>query len=180
MTEQQAIALIDNEHTRSLPHPTRWADLGCGSGLFTHALASLLQPGSTIYAIDRQSLIKPQTTKGQVTIQPLKLDFIKSDLAGDAGLHHLDGILMANSLHYVKDKPNLLNRLSTSLNPTHCLLIVEYDTDQPVSTWVPYPLSFNALTTLVQAAGYQTITLLAERPSLYGRSNLYAALITQP
>jgi trans-aconitate methyltransferase len=179
MTQQQAIALIDNAHTRGAHTSTRWADLGCGSGLFTHALASLLQPGSTIYAIDRQSTLRPHSTKEKVAIHPLELDFVKSDLAGDAGLRHLDGILMANSFHYVRDKVNLLNRLSTSLNPTHSLLLVEYDTDQPVSTWVPYPLSFAALQTLFHAAGYPTITKLGERPSLYGRSNLYAALITR-
>jgi trans-aconitate methyltransferase len=180
MTEQQAIALIDNQHIRGDPGPpTRWADLGCGSGLFTHALASLLQSGSSIYAIDRQPAIRHQATKEKVAIHPLELDFVKSDLSKDAGLHHLDGILMANSFHYVQDKPNLLNRLIPSLNPTHSFLIVEYDTDQPVSTWVPYPLSFAALQQLFRAAGYPTIKKLGERPSLYDRSNLYATLITR-
>ena len=32
--------------------PTIWADLGCGDGTFTLALASLLAPGSTIHAMD--------------------------------------------------------------------------------------------------------------------------------
>ena len=30
-----------------------WADLGCGSGTFTMALASLLALDSTIYAVDK-------------------------------------------------------------------------------------------------------------------------------
>ena len=31
-----------------------WADLGCGSGTFTYALANCLKEGSTIYAVDKQ------------------------------------------------------------------------------------------------------------------------------
>ena len=33
--------------------PTMWADLGCGAGTFTLALAELLAPRSTIHAMDR-------------------------------------------------------------------------------------------------------------------------------
>jgi ribosomal protein L11 methylase PrmA len=32
--------------------PQSWCDLGSGSGTFTMALAQLLAPGSTIYAVD--------------------------------------------------------------------------------------------------------------------------------
>ena len=80
MTPAQALALIDNPLLRALPHPTRWADLGCGSGLFTLTLASLLQPGSTVYAVDRHPAIEQQSTPNQVSIQPQKNDFVKKDL----------------------------------------------------------------------------------------------------
>jgi len=33
--------------------PTTWADLGCGDGIFTRALAESLAAGSTIHAMDR-------------------------------------------------------------------------------------------------------------------------------
>ncbi|MBE7179566.1 MAG: class I SAM-dependent methyltransferase, partial [Mucilaginibacter polytrichastri] len=32
--------------------PQVWADLGCGDGLFSRALAGFLAQGSTIYAVD--------------------------------------------------------------------------------------------------------------------------------
>ena len=32
--------------------PTVWADLGCGEGTFTLALAEVVAPGSVIHAID--------------------------------------------------------------------------------------------------------------------------------
>jgi ubiquinone/menaquinone biosynthesis C-methylase UbiE len=173
MTPAQALTLIDTPSLHFL-QPTRWADLGCGSGLFTLALAHVLQPGSTIYAVDQKISIKQQLTPNQITIQPIKADFEKQDL----GLRDLDGILMANSIHYIKDKQALLQHLKPLLRPKHFFLIVEYDTDKPVPTWVPYPLSFSALQSLFLAAAYSAITRQADQPSIYNKNNIYSALIT--
>jgi trans-aconitate methyltransferase len=189
MTQRDAITLIDHPllHAKS---PVRWADLGCGSGTFTLALAALLPAGSIIDAIDLRPGIARQTTTGGVTIIPRSADFVADDLA----LSGLDGILMANSLHYVRDKPALLQRLrayyrgdtpasaSTPLNArtatAGALLLVEYDTDRPTPHWVPYPLSFASAARLLPAAGWTNIKKLASRPSAFGRSNLYAVLCT--
>ena len=173
MTSEQALVLIDNPPLRRLTQPTRWADLGCGSGLFTLTLAGLLQPGSTVYAVDRHPTIAQQITANQISIQPQKNDFVKKDL----GLRDLDGVLMANSFHYVKDKPALLKTLQPLLRPTHFFLIVEYDRTQPVPVWVPHPLGFEALESLFHAAGYQSITRLGQMPSAFGGTNLYGAII---
>jgi len=173
MTPAQALTLI-NTPSLHLLQPTCWADLGSGSGLFTLALAGILQPGSSIYAVDKKTSLKQQLTPNQITIQPIKADFEKQDLV----LHDLDGIVMANSFHYIKDKRALLQRLKPLLRPKHFFLIVEYDTDKPVPTWVPYPLSFPALQSLFHATGYSKITRLADQPSIYNRNNIYSALIT--
>jgi len=168
MTLREAIALIDAAKP-FLPQasPQHWADLGCGAGLFTEALAKILPAQSTVYGVDTNPGLRQSTH-----IIPIKADFVKDDLP----LSDLDGILMANSLHYVKDKPALLEKLSACMRPGSPMIIVEYDTDQAVSTWVPYPLSYTSLTKLFTAAGYQQVKKLGQRPSAYGRANIYAAI----
>ena len=185
MTLADAITLIDHPPLRNYlakstgdatayPSPTRWADLGCGSGLFTLALAQFLAPGSTIDAIDLRPGIRQQTTPGGVTIRPRTADFTRDDLApgGRNGIAGLDGILMANSLHYVRDKTAFLARIKE----VPALLLVEYDTDRPVARWVPYPVSFATASALFAAAGRQNVQKLGTRPSAFGRAELYGAL----
>lgn len=171
MELSEAIELIQNDHL--LPAgSTVWADLGCGSGLFTFALAHLLKAGSTIHAVDRDPVVlQPLPNLNGVTIQTLQLDFVSNVLP----LSQLDGILMANSLHFVSDKKTLLNKLSACLKPGGSFLIVEYDTDRPVPPWVPYPVSFRALEALFKKAGFSSIQKLGERASAYGRANMYGA-----
>ncbi|WP_143306757.1 class I SAM-dependent methyltransferase [Chitinophaga vietnamensis] len=171
MNLQDAIALIQQDIP---PQATLWTDLGCGSGLFTRALATMLAKGSTIYAIDTQPSLHAETTSGGVAIQPMTLDFVKDPLP----LPALNGVLMANALHYVKDKPAFLRKLQAGLQPGAVFLIVEYDTDTPVPTWVPYPLSFTSLKKLFATAGYQQVKPLGRRPSVYGRAEIYAAWIS--
>ncbi|HTI10621.1 MAG TPA: class I SAM-dependent methyltransferase [Puia sp.] len=173
MNLDQAFSLIKNDWLPRNKASTRWVDLGCGAGLFTHALSLLLQPGSSIYGIDTQPSLRRQTTANGVGLIPLQLNFVTDDW----GLQDLDGVLMANSLHYVKDKTTFLSNITSYLNPRASFLVVEYDTDTPVSTWVPYPLSFSSLTALFTHAGYPSINKLGQRPSAYGRANMYAALI---
>ena len=86
--------------------PTTWADLGCGDGTFTLALAVRLAAGSTIHAMDRDgaALRKiPSAYKG-VRIKTHRGDFTNQTWP----FADLDGILMANSLHYVDDHAALI------------------------------------------------------------------------
>jgi trans-aconitate methyltransferase len=157
------------------PVRARWADLGCGSGLFTYALANLLPNGSHIFAIDKIPVVRsplPQPPRTEIEFR--QADFVTQALP----LSDLDGILMANSLHYVPDKPALLQKLLPCLRPAGCFVIVEYDTDV-ANPWVPYPIRYTALPDLFANVGFASATQLAERPSRYGRANLYAAYISQ-
>jgi len=114
MTNREAIALLDNPLLRGLTGrvassssairgPVHWADLGCGAGTFTLALANFLPSGSIIVAIDLNPGIAKQTTNNNVTILPRAADFTQLNFPQK----DLDGIHMANALHYVKDQPAL-------------------------------------------------------------------------
>ncbi len=155
------------------PTPARWTDLGCGSGLFTQALVGLLPLGSTVYAVDtdRAALERVPAVSGR-SIEKITLDFSRDAWP----FSDLDGILMANSLHYVQDKRAFLEKATGHFRASGRFLIVEYDT-AAANPWVPYPTPFAELTRLFAAAGYASIRRLAERPSRFRNGNLYAASI---
>lgn len=155
----------------------RWADLGCGRGTFTLALAGLLGAGSTIAAVDedRRALSALPDDYEDVYIRPQHASLRTVEF--DAPLH---GILMANSLHYDADPATLLGRLSRSLRPGGRALLVEYDTDTPLPPWVPYPVSLRRARSLLEDTGFETIRHLASRPSVYGRSPLYSLVASVP
>jgi ubiquinone/menaquinone biosynthesis C-methylase UbiE len=156
--------------------PQVWTDLGAGKGLFTEALAKLLPEGSTIYALDKDvsALNEIKLSSEKVTLKTLKRDFIKDALESLP----LDGILMANSLHYVENGLIFLKALRKNLKPSGRLLLVEYDTTTS-NPWVPHPISFKRLQTLAVEAGFKSANKLSEEPSLYNQANIYAALLLQ-
>ena len=63
------------------------------------------------------------------------------------------------------------------LRPAAPWLMVEYDTRRP-NPWVPFPIDAQGLQALFEKIGYRQFRKLGERPSLYGRAPLFAALIT--
>lgn len=173
MQLHDAVDLLANSDVQSLG-PTAWADLGCGSGTFTLALAELLAPGSTIHAIDRDAsalrAIPPMHNDVRLTTH--RGDFTSAAWPFD----RVDGILMANSLHYIADQAGFIRACESRMN-TRRFLIVEYDTES-ANRWVPYPVSRAKLAGLFGAPGYSSVTILGSRQSVYRRAALYAALAT--
>lgn len=170
MELRQAITLIDSPLVRGGHAPVRWADLGAGSGLFSRALATLLAPGSLVYLIDREPVSPPPAMPPGIRAVTRTLDFVR----GPWGTGKLDGVLMANSLHYVADQAAFLRHLKSCLSPGGRLLIVEYDHAVSVPRWVPYPFPFAAAVSLLPEAGFTGVTRLGEMPSRYNRGMLYA------
>lgn len=151
--------------------PQSWCDLGCGSGTFTMALANLLAPGSTIHAVDldRRALDGIPERNNGVVIRKIVGDIGSPSLQ----LPPVDGILMANSLHFIQEQQELLRRL---LSMTDRILIVEYERSRP-NRWGPYPVGFERLRQLFAGAGVERVKKLATRPSLFG-GVMYSALAT--
>lgn len=171
MTNQEATSLI----TQGIPEgskPQKWADLGCGGGTFTEVLATILPYGSQIVAVDQSMQHLEKTMGNGVSVNFIQADFERTDLE----LTDLDGILLANSLHYVKDKITLIRKLEKYLVTDKRFLIVEYDT-LSANKWVPYPIDFVRLEELFTDLNYHSVVKLSERRSMYGRGNLYAAAI---
>ncbi len=127
---------------------------------------------SHILAVDKSKQHLKSVMGNHVAIGFRVADFETADLHC-ANLH---GILMANSLHYVKEKKALIRRLAHYLSPGGIFLIVEYDTLK-ANPWVPYPIDLLGLKALFTEMGYTTIQKLAEQRSLFGQGNLYAAKI---
>jgi ubiquinone/menaquinone biosynthesis C-methylase UbiE len=148
--------------------PQIWCDLGCGTGTFTLALATLLPSGSVIYALDKdeKSLARiPDQFQG-VTILKQVVNLVESDFS----LPAVDGVLMANVLHYVEHQGAFVERLRAL---SERLLIVEYENRGP-NEWIPYPLSFSALRDLLLPRGFTEIAKVGTRASKFG-GDLYSA-----
>jgi ubiquinone/menaquinone biosynthesis C-methylase UbiE len=154
-----------------------WAELGAGSGAFTLALRELIGPQAVIYAVDKNRARLSELERayrahfgGSENLHIVNADFIR-----ELSLPPLDGVLMANSLHFFKDKGKVLRRVRTYLKPGGVLLLVEYNTDHG-NPWVPYPLSFETFRDLAPRAGFGQPRLLAKRPSSF-MGEFYAAMV---
>jgi ubiquinone/menaquinone biosynthesis C-methylase UbiE len=153
-----------------------WADFGAGSGAFTLALSELVGLKAEIYAIDKdrsgfESLEQSHRTLFGTSqnIHPMRADF-----TGTLSLPPLDGIVMANSLHFFKDKEKVLRHVRSFLKLNGILLLVEYNVDSG-NLWVPHPLSFETYKALAPLAGFTEPRLLATHPSRFLRE-FYSAI----
>ena len=172
MLLKEAVSLIQSDEIIQ-PEPTVWADLGCGSGLFTRALAGLLAEESIIYAVDKNlSALKIDSVPEKIIIKMRQQNFDE----GPLDLANLNGILMANSFHYIRNKISFIKKTLSSFNGKPAFLIVEYDHDTP-NPWVPYPLSFLSLKEFFTEQGFKVIKKLNEKKSLYNSGKLYSAFI---
>jgi ubiquinone/menaquinone biosynthesis C-methylase UbiE len=152
-----------------------WADLGAGTGNFTWALAELLGPGATIHAIDRDGkAIGAQRARIQAQPPGATLLPRQADATRPLGLQQLDGVLIANLLHFLRDQEGFLRHLHAMLRPSGQLIVVEYEQALPIP-WVPFPVPYARLRPLVRAAGFGEPAQVGVRRSPTSGSTLYAA-----
>lgn len=167
-----------NDHVfllqKGVPSPGGvWADLGSGGGAFTLALADLLGPTGSIYSVDKdRGALREQERAMRARFPDVSVEYIAADFTQKLDLPPLDGIVMANSLHFVRQKEPVLQLVRGYLKPGGRLLLVEYNADRG-NMWVPYPLSYGTWEKL--ASSFSQTQLLARVPSRYF-GEIYSAM----
>jgi trans-aconitate methyltransferase len=150
-----------------------WCDLGAGQGLFTHALSALLPDNSMIYAVDKDAkALNRIAVENHVKLHKVNADFT---LWSDT-VPLLDGILMANALHFVADKNQLVKTLLSKMKSDGVFLLIEYDL-RTGNAWVPHPIHKDLLKNFAIEAGFTSVSFLHEVPSVYNQSTIYSAIL---
>jgi len=146
-----------------------WADLGSGTGAFTLALAELVGPQAVLYSVDKsRAALDEQSRLMQARFPGVAIHYLVADFTRLLDLPKLDGIVMANALHFVapRQKLEVVRQLKSYLRSEAGLILVEYNVDHG-NPWVPYPLSYPVWTALAQQAGFTHTRLLGRKPSRF-------------
>lgn len=145
-----------------------WADLGAGDGTFTRALASILGGSATVYAVDRDAAAMRSLARGttgtpapagdsrgvgaprSASVQTFVADIENLAPFARAIGTTLDGVVIANALHYVPHarQRDTLAAIAAIVRPGGRIIVIEYE-HRAANRWVPYPLPFARLTEIV-------------------------------
>jgi len=152
----------------------RWLELGAGDGEFTLALADLLRSGE-ITALDRDRWALPDLERRVGEAFPAtSLVTVVADFTEGLPAGPYDGVLAANSLHFVADPAPVLGAIRSALVPGGRLVVVEYDADHG-NPWVPHPIPFARWIELAMAAGFSEPALIHRVPSRF-LGSIYGAV----
>lgn len=146
-----------------------WADFGAGTGNFTRALGELVSTDAVIYAIDRDARDLAQLSE-QVSSE---VRTVAADFTQPLDLPLLDGAIMANALHFVRDQRAVLARIRDYLKPGGRIILVEYDMKLPRS-YVPFPVSETRFGALMAEAGFGENEIVGRRKSPSSGVTMYA------
>ena len=148
-----------------IPKGSTWADLGAGNGKITMVVRMLLGKDGEVFAVDTNPQIMNLSTLETVA----KVIPIQQDFTQPLDLPMLDGILMANSLHFVKDKKSFLQQLIPKLKPEGKFVFIEYDMEVG-NQWVPFPITIEELKKLTLEVHLAEAKEINRRQSTYGSS----------
>lgn len=158
-----------------------WADIGSGGGAFTLALADLLGPGARIVSVDRERRALQEQARAMARRFPhVGLEQRVGDFRDPLELPPLDGIVMANALHFVPrhEQTRVVRGLAAHLRAGGALIVVEYDADQG-NQWVPYPFRPGRWSRIAEEAGLVATREIGRVPSRW-LGAIYAAVSERP
>ncbi len=156
-----------------------WADLGSGAGAFTLALAEVLGTSAVIYSVDQdERRLKNQEETMKSWFPDNQVHYLREDISKPLDLPPLDGIVMANSLHFFKQKEPVLALVYGYLKPLGRLIMVEYDVDKG-NRWVPYPFAYDQWRNIAKQNGFIETQHLMSRRSRF-LDGIYSAVSIKP
>lgn len=159
-----------------------WADFGSGRGAFTLALADLIGSSGEIYSFDKnQRALSDQERAMEARFperEPGSTHYIVADFTQPIQMPPLDGLMMANALHFTRDKDGVLQLIRSYLKPGGRFILVEYNIAAG-NPWVPYPISYPKWEQLAGNNGFIHTRILATRASRNFRE-IYSALTRKP
>lgn len=156
-----------------------WADFGSGTGAFTLALAECIGPTGQIYSIDqKRESLRQQEVVMNGRFPHNQLTYITADYTQPLDLPPLDGIIIANALHFQRRKDGIIQLLYSYLRPGGQLILVEYNVDRG-NLWVPHPFTYKVWETMTKRNGFVNTRLLATRTSSF-LHEIYTAVSHKP
>ena len=119
------------------------------------------------YAVDRDQFALDALARNFAASYPnARLQTLRADFTRELSLPALDGVVMANALHFVADKAPALSRLIRLLKPGGRLIVVEYNTNRG-NPAVPYPLDKYSFLKLAAQVGLREARILSRIPSSF-------------
>jgi ubiquinone/menaquinone biosynthesis C-methylase UbiE len=180
MDHDDHVALLKGG-VRSPGDTATWADIGAGEGAFTLALADLIGPEGRIVAVDRDAgALRANAEVVTARFPAVELTTLVADFTAPLVLPPIDGLVAANSLHFVpRDRQvAVIRSLAAHLRPGAPFIVVEYDADRG-NPWVPHPFTATTFARLAAEAGLVDTTPLARVPSRF-LGGIYSAVSRRP
>ena len=135
-------------------------------------------PSALIFSVDRDhAALARQQRAGGLRFAQAPTSVVLGDFTEPLDLPPLDGVVMANSLHFTEDKAPVLKLVHGYLKPGGRLIVVEYDVDRG-NPWVPFPFSFATWKGLARENGFSEPKLIGRYESRWLRG-LYSAVSTR-
>ncbi len=133
-------------------------DLGCGTGIFSKAIASQIKLENKIICVDPSDKMLSKIPENS-SYQPLVQDAV--EFANEPGKY--DKILIKEMIHHIDDKERLLQGLFDRLNEQGILLIIllpptiEYPLfQQALSVYESVQPNYNDLVNIFEKIGFKT------------------------